>query len=390
VRLLYLTPRFPHPELKGEQLAAYHRLVALAQGHEVTLLSFFEREHELDHLAQLRDVCAAVELVPLPKWRGVANVAQRAPFGRTPLQLLYYRSRAFAELVERTAQARRFDVAHAVMIRMLPYALQVDAGRVLDALDSMTLRMRRNVDVEAPPRRWLYEEELRRVERYEPTVPQMVDRVLVASERDRAPFASDSVVVIPNGVDADRFRPGLARKRGSTIVFSGRMSYSPNVRAAVWFSRVVFPLVRASVPDAELVVAGAAPAREVRRLAELPGITVTGFVPSMAETLSGASIAVAPMQSGSGIQNKILEAMACGLPLVTTSIGLGGIDARDGTDLIVEDSAEDFASAVVVLLQSDARAAELGRNARARVLDRYTWARAAELIDRVYAELATP
>jgi len=387
VRLLYLTPRFPHPQLKGEQLAAFHRIVGLAPRHEISLLSFYEREDELEHLERLRELCASVELVRLPRREGVANVARRAPFRREPLQVLYYSSAAFAQLVAR-ANERRFDVTHAFMLRMLPYLARVDAPRVLDALDSMTLRMRRNVQVERPPRSWLFREELRRVVEYERTVGASVERVLVASDRDRDSFAGASVVVIPNGVDAERFRPDPVRRRPGTIVFSGTMSYPPNVRAAVWFARECLPRVRADAPEARFVVAGAAPSREVRRLAVLPGVEVTGFVPSMADTLNTASVAIAPMQSGAGIQNKVLEAMACGRAVVTTTIGLGGIEARPDAEVIVADGADEFAGAVTRLLRDDGRAAELGQAARACVLERYTWDRAADAVDRIYAELA--
>ena len=388
MRLLYLTPRFPHPQLKGEQLAAYHRLVGLAPRHEISLVSFYEQDEELHHLDRMRELCASVELVKLPRRRGVANVARRAPFERLPLQVLYYSSPAFGRLVARAGERGPFDVAHAFMLRMLPYLAQVDAPRILDALDSMTLRMRRNVEVERPPRKWLFREELRRVAGYERTVGAVVDRVLVASDRDRDSFAGAAVAVVPNGVDAERFRPDAARTRPGTIVFSGTMSYGPNVRAAVWFARECFPRVRADVPEARFVVAGAAPTREVRRLGELPGVEVTGFVPAMADTLNTGSVAIAPMQSGAGIQNKVLEAMACGRAVVTTTIGLGGIEARPDVELVVADGAEEFAGAVSRLLRDEGRAGELGLNARARVLERYTWGRAADAVDRIYLDLA--
>ena len=120
----------------------------------------------------------------------------------------------------------------------------------------------------------------------------------------------------------------------------------------------------------------------------MPGIEVTGFVPSMADTLNTGSVAIAPMQSGAGIQNKVLEAMACGLAVVTTTIGLGGIEARSDLELVVADDPEEFAAAVSRLLRDEGRAAELGRNARGRVLERYTWDRATDAVDRIYAELA--
>src|SRR5438270_7132421 len=165
------------------------------------------------------------------------------------------------------------------------------------------------------------------------------------------------------------------------------MSYPPNVRAARWFADECFPRVREVVPDASFVVAGTSPAREISRLAERDGITVTGFVESMAAALNEGSVAVAPMLSGAGIQNKILEAMACGLPVVTTSIGLGGLDAVPGKELVVADGAEAFSDQVAALLRDRGLAEELGGNARRRVLERYTWERAGEDVEQVYADV---
>jgi sugar transferase (PEP-CTERM/EpsH1 system associated) len=349
-------------------------------------VSFYEDEAELAYADEVGSLCASIEKVRLPAWRGVANVALRAPFSGAPLQILYYRSPAFARIVDDLAR-RRFDIVHAFMLRMVPYLQQVDAPRVLDALDSMELRMRRNVEVERPPRRWLFREELRRVASFEAAVARSVDAVLVASEHDRESFASDKVEVVPNGVDADIFAPDLSARTPGRIVFSGTMSYPPNVRAGRWFADECFPLVRQALPNATFVIAGAAPARELRELAGRPGITVTGFVQSMPGTLNQATVAVAPMRSGAGIQNKILEAMACGLPVVTSTIGLGGIAAVPGRDLLVADSQREFADTLVSVLREPARAGELGQNARARVLENYTWERAAAEVDSIYERL---
>ena len=162
------------------------------------------------------------------------------------------------------------------------------------------------------------------------------------------------------------------------------MSYEPNVKAVTWFVEQCLPRIRRELPHASLVIAGSNPARAVRALEEPGGVRVTGFVGSMPATLNEASVAIAPMRSGSGIQNKILEAMACGLPVVATSIGLGSIAARRGSEIVVADAEDDFADAVVTLLRSPDRAQEVGRRARAFVLANHSWERAAAIVDAIY------
>ena len=165
------------------------------------------------------------------------------------------------------------------------------------------------------------------------------------------------------------------------------MSYPPNVRAASWFAEECFERIRAHVPGASLLIAGKAPVRQVRQLGEREGISVTGFVDSMPEMLRRARVAVAPMLSGAGIQNKVLEAMACGLPVVATTFGAAAIDAAPGRDLIVADGADAFADAVVGLLLDSARARQVGANARAVVLERHGWDRSAAAIEGLYESL---
>jgi polysaccharide biosynthesis protein PslH len=387
VRLLYLAPRFPHPGRKGDQLVIFHRLRVLGRRHEISLISFYEDEEELAEFDRVRECCESVSVVRLPRRRALSRSLLRGPFSRDPLQVLYYSSAGFGRRVSELARDRRFDLAHAFMLRMTPYLELVQAPRVLDAMDSMQLRMQRNAAVERSWKRVAFREELRRVTAYERRIADSVDALLVVSKHDASFFPNARVEVVPNGVDVASFAPKAAAQRPGTIVFSGTMSYAPNVHAAHWFADECLPLIRESVQDASFVIAGASPHPSVRRLGRRPGVTVTGFVESMADTLNSAAVAVAPMLSGAGIQNKILEAMACGLPVVTTTTGLGGIAAVPGRDLVVADDAFAFADAVAAFLRDPVRASVVGRSARSLVLDHYTWDRAGEVVDLIYRQV---
>ena len=384
MRVLFLTPRFPWPPLKGDQLIFFHRLRHLGARHEITLISFVESDDELEGREHLEPYCERIETVTLPRLRSVANVGLHAPFSGLPLQVLYYRSRAYARLVAEATTRSPFDVVHAFFHRVAPYALATPAPKVLDLMDSMQLRMERNAALERPPKRWLFREELRRVRRYEPELVERFDHVIVVAERDREPLPPGPVSVVPNGVDADEFAPRPQLRRPRSLVFSGNMSYEPNVHAVTWFVERCWPRVRAAVPDASFTIAGSRPARAVRELEREPGVRVTGFVDSMPDALNTASLAVAPLRSGTGIQNKILEAMACGLPVVTTPLGLGSIAARNDEEVVVEDGEDEFADAVIRLLGDARAAAALGAKARDFVVRRHSWQHAADEVDAIY------
>jgi sugar transferase (PEP-CTERM/EpsH1 system associated) len=387
LRLLYVTPRFPYPPLKGDQLIFFHRLRLLGKRHEIALLTFAEDESELDGTRQLAEFCSSIDTVVLPRWRSIANVATGAPLSRLPLQVLYFRSRAFRHRLEALLERERFDVVHAYFHRVTPFVEGLAVPTVLDLMDSMQLRAARNATHERWPKRLVWEEELRRVRAFERSVASRFARIVVVSDQDRDLIPGANVEVVPNGVDAAEFAPLATPRDPLAIAFSGNMSYEPNVHAIQWFADACFPRIRARVPQARLAIVGSNPARAVVDLGTRDGIEVTGFVESMARALNNATVAVAPMVSGSGIQNKILEAMACALPVVATTVGRGSIPAGELEGLITADVADAFADAVTSLLENQNLAHEVGRRGRAFVLERYSWERNAEAIERIYGDV---
>lgn len=367
-------------------MIALERLRHLGRRHEIDVVSFVSSTSHAADAAVLEPYVRSVRTVVLPAARSVANVASGALFSPDPLQILYFRSEAFAREVDASV-ASGAQLVHAFFHRTAPFAFATGLPVVLELMDSLTLRLEHFVDVVRGPRRWLYREELRRMRRYEQAIARRADHVILVSERDRPYVADADVSVIENGVDAEAFAPQTATRAANALVLSGNMGYEPNVDAARWFAREVLPAVRAHVPEATLTIAGARPARSVRELGALPGVTVSGDVDSMPAALNAASVAVVPLRSGSGIQNKVLEAMSCGLPVVTTPVGLGAIEARDGEELLVADGAAPFAEAVVRLLRDPTLRDELGRRARARILARYSWERGAERVEEIWEQV---
>jgi glycosyltransferase involved in cell wall biosynthesis len=233
--------------------------------------------------------------------------------------------------------------------------------------------------------KWLFQLETRRMARYEQKLAHSFDQQIVSSPLDKEAIgASETLHVIPNGVNIEDFPYTENGREDSVIIFTGRMGYFPNAEAAVYFATRVFPLILKQKPDARFLIVGADPPCRVRRLARFPGVEVTGFVLRIQDYLSRAAVFVAPMQAGTGIQNKVLEAMASGVPVVATPYALGGVEAIDGEHLLVAADACGLADQVVRLLRDPTLRRRLARNARQLVEEKYTWERSVAMLEEVY------
>ena len=388
MRILFVTSRFPYPPLRGDQAIPYHRLRILSRTHEITLLSFYQSESELQGLNNLKPFCKHIHTIRLPLWRSVFNVGLNGLFSQLPLQVLYYRSSEFKKLLGQLLKKNEYDLVHAYLLRIGPYLSEVPIPKVLELIDSMQLNWARRVEAESLPGKWFYAEELRRVRNYERTIGNHFDRMLVVSKQDREFIPTSNVEVVPLGVDTDFFKPSARKAGAHNIVFSGNMGYSPNIQAVKWFVDKCLPGIQRAVPDSTFTVLGINPPREIRSLSGRKGVSVTGFVDSIPEALGNASVAVAPMLSGSGMQFKILEAMACGLPVVATSLGLGDIKAVPGRDIAVADSPEQFTKSVVSLLAAPRVAEEMGTAGRSFVISNHSWETLSAKVDAIYRALA--
>jgi len=211
--------------------------------------------------------------------------------------------------------------------------------------------------------------------------------LIVRSPVDREAIGPyENLHVIPNGVDIERFPIVEDGREPYTIVFTGNMGYFPNKDAVFYFREEILPMIIQQVPDLRLLIVGTNPPQEIVRLREDPGIVVTGFVDSVADYLRKASVAVCPMRCGSGMKNTVLEAMACGTPVVATSLALEGIQVTPGEHVLVGDTPEAFADHVIALLRDAERSAALARKARGLVEQRYSWRSSVSQLESVYEE----
>ncbi|MDQ2935316.1 MAG: glycosyltransferase family 4 protein [Chloroflexota bacterium] len=295
---------------------------------------------------------------------------------------------AFQSLLARLLASNEFDVVHTRQLPMSAYtAGQGRGGRLLELIDSETLGAER-----ATPRTWRTRSRSLAAAFIERQVIARYDVVTTVAEADaarlRALARGARIEVVPNGVDADRFTTGsAAEQEGERIVFVGAMSYAPNVAAVNYFARQVLPLIRSAVPNAHFVIVGRDPAPSVLALAG-EGVEVTGEVEDVRPHMEQAAVVVVPMQSGSGIKNKVLEALAMERAVVATPLAVEGIAATPGEHLVVASGARQFADGVLRLLADPGERRRLGRAGRGLVTDRYTWDACAARYEALWYELA--
>lgn len=370
MKILFVAPRFPDPPIQGDRLRARQFLRVLRRWHEITLVT--PATPEPPDAATIADVCDQWVPVPEPRWRAPLRVALHIA-GTLPLQTALFSSPALMRTVRDLARQQSFDLLYLHTARVAP---AMDAApslpKAIDFIDALSLNMYRRARLQRGPARVLFDLEARRMANYEQYLAGTCTIQFVSASVDRAMIGGNTYVAA-NGVDADEFPYREDGRAESLIVFSGRMGYYPNADAAIHFARRILPRIRQAVPGARFQIVGVDPPSQVVALRGLPGVEVTGRVPRIQEYLQRATVAVAPLRSGSGSPIKVFEAMASGAPVVATPHTLEALDMRDGEHLLLARDDDEVAQQVVRLLRDAGLRLRLARAARALVEQRYTW-----------------
>jgi len=402
-RLLFLAHRIPYPPEKGEKIRAWHMLDHLARRWEVELGCLVDDAADLDHLPFLRRRCAAVEHRLVSRRAQALRALAGFRPGR-PLSLGWFHEPGLRAWAERGLSEGRYDAVFVYSSAMAPYAMGPAAARpglrrVLDMVDVDSEKWLAYAAGARRPMRQIWAREARTLLAFERRAAMAFDRTLFVSREEAARFmelapeAEARTGWVDNGVDLGRFDPthaGASPYNGATpaIVFTGTMSYRPNVDAVCWFAREVLPRLRTRAAAPEFYIVGADPSPAVRALARLPGVHVTGSVPDVRPFIAHAAVAVAPLRIARGIQNKVLEAMAMERPVVASPQAFEGLRARPGRDLLVADGAEETAWRIAEVL--DGAHPGLGKAARIAVAEGHDWAATLRPLDWLLEPATAP
>ena len=423
MKILFIVPYTP-TLIRVRPYALLRTLVR--RGHSITLATLWQNEQERHALGTLEALGIEVIAQPLSRVRSLWNCAWALP-SQAPIQAAYCWQPHFAQQLRQLIHQRSFDLIHVEHLRGARYALHLQQGAasagkttpiIWDSVDCIS-----HLFTQAAERsrsragRLMTHLELARTRRYEGWLLRQFDQVLVTSASDREALLAlaarscaataknamrkglreqdqrtdiGSVAVLPNGVDLDGFYQTGARKAEKTLVFSGKMSYHANVTAALYLVQEIMPQVWASDPTVRVQLVGKDPPAQIRALAtgeassHADQVVVTGEVPDMQPYLSRATLAVAPLLYGAGIQNKVLEAMACGTPVIASPHASSGLQAKAGRDLLVAHNATDFAANILALLDNPTQRTQLAQAGRAYVEQTHTWDAIGAQLEAIY------
>lgn len=384
MKVVFLTSRFPYPVEKGDKLRAFEHIRHLSRQHDVHLLSLSHQGVSRQQLDVLSQFCQSIHVYRIPRWRLPLNITS-ALINGLPAQIGYFLDRRCKREVQNTLIKLQPDHLVAQLIRTAQYVRTMPFPKTLDYMDAFSFGARQRARSGALLLRPFFALESKLLRKYERQVYADFTHHTVISRQDRSrlPLAyRKSVVVLANGVDTDYFSPIPEEKKRWDVVFVGNMGYRPNIEAARYLVKKIMPHVWKERPETTVCLAGARPHKSVRALADRR-VAVTGWVDDIRSAYAAGRVFVAPMFTGMGQQNKILEAMAMGLPCVTTSIVNNAIGAVPRKQLFLAEAGRSFADNILELLGSPALSLELAQEARAFAETAFCWDEQNKVLDSI-------
>lgn len=391
MKILFLSPTVPYPLTDGGRIRVYNLLKQIAQDNEVTLLALETQSTDVDSISHIQQFGINTHLVnhshTLPRIHLTTFFA--ALIRKQPITVARYNVRPYRDKFQELLASEAFDLVHYEMFHTAQFHTESDLPSVLSQQNVDSAIWHRLTDETTNMfYKFAYWTQRNAFQRYERTLSPKFDAVTCTSDIDAAVFGqhcSDDVVqVIPNGVDVTHFVPEYDSADKAHLIYIGSMDWFPNEDAVSFFVEEVLPIIRDSVSDVQFTIVGGNPSERVQRLADMEGVVVTGRVPEIKPYFSTATVFVVPLRIGSGTRLKILEALAMGKAVVSTTVGAEGLVLQNGEEIMIADEPTPFAEAVIQLLTDTELRKKIGENGRNRVEQNYDWRNIGKRLITVY------
>lgn len=388
MKILYLTSRFPYPLEKGDKLRAYNQIKELSKNHQVILYSITENkildkwEDEIKKVTYFHQTSL---LTPIQKYFHLAL----GIFNKLPYQINYFFNQSRKKNIEKLLVRFNPDVVFCQLIRMSEFARHLEKPKVLDYMDAFSKGVQRRMNEEPFYIRKIYELEYKRLLRYEAYIHKDFDASIIISTADKEAIPlqpNEEMSIIRNGVNFDYFKPQPLVKKEFDLVFTGNMSYPPNVSAVLFLYHDILPILKTKYPEIKILIAGANPVAKLREL-HSENFVITGWVEEINEYYAKSKIFIAPMLIGTGLQNKLLEAMAMQLPCITSPLVNNSLGANADTEILIAENANAYAAYVFRLLEDDSFAKSIAKAGYEFVTTNFSWSNTIDELNDIFLKI---
>jgi len=374
LKLLIVLSRVPYPLEKGDKLRAFNQIKELSKKHSIVLLALNDTALHPDAIDELKKYCVAISVMKFSKRTIFFNLVS-AFFSGLPFQVGYFYFSKAQKKLDDLIEKHRPDHIYCQLIRTSEYVKKYSSiPKTLDYMDVFSKGIERRIASEPFYLKPFFNMEYKRLLKYENAVFDFFKNKTIISEQDRSfiPHSQkNEIVVVPNGVDIDYFKPIVSDKKYD-LLFNGNMNYPPNIESAEYLVKKIMPIVWETHPQIRVLISGANPHKRVLGLAS-EKVTVTGYVDDVRISYAQSKILVAPMQISIGLQNKLLEAMAMRLPCVTSSLANNAVGALHGHEIMVADSPNQYAASILELLGNEEKYKQIAVNGYKFTLNKYNW-----------------
>lgn len=390
LNILFLLPRYPFPLIGGDRVKPYHIIKHLAKEHNVTLVTFFQGKKFTESLKNsVLKLGVDLHVIPLNPINSGLNSSLRM-LSKKPLEILYYEEKPYHNKVEQLIEDKNFDLGFSFFMRTAEYLKNVEMPKILMAEDCRTVYQHRSYEGSTNIKQKLVRLwEWKKLSKYEPEIVNHFDVTTLVSNDDirhmKELNPNANYKLLTNGVDIEKFTPPINTER-KNLLFTGKFDVWANELMVNRIVNEILPIVKQRFPNIKLILAGANPTKSILNL-KSEEIEVYSNVPEIVPYLHNAAVYVHPHYGGSGIQNKLLEAMCAGCPVVTTTTGNQGIEATDGKEILISDSSEGIAEKVISLLSDNNYSKEISNNAHNYIVNKHSWEAIYEQCDEIIAEV---
>lgn len=372
--MLFIVSRFPYPLEKGDKLRAFYQLKELSKQYNVTLVCTTDIPVSEEHKQIVNQFCTQIHLFQLTKL-GLLFQLLRTILGSKPLQVQYfYRKSIHRKIKSIIAQTKPAHI-YCQLIRVSEYVKNEHlVPKTLDYMDALSKGMERRIQTEAWYKKWFYRLESKRLKQYERRIFDYFEHKTIISEQDRKLIyhpENQEIVVVPNGIDESFFET-LPIEKDYDLLFTGNFSYAPNIEAAICLAEEILPRLHKRGIPCRLLLSGASPAKRVLEL-QSQHITVTGWVDDIRISYQRSRIFVAPLFIGTGLQNKLLEAMASGLPCITTPLSNNALGGTDGENILLAEDIDTFVEKIAQGLVIEGKFSSIAEQGKHYIELLYSW-----------------